>query len=55
MKFHAVQRWFPLFASLIAIGVAFDVLTRSRLSATTLLSCDGEYSDSLQAQSPRNR
>jgi S1-C subfamily serine protease len=55
MKFHAVRSWFPLFASLIAIGVAFDVLTRSRLSATTLLSCDGEYSDSLQAQSPRNR
>ncbi len=55
MKFHALQRWLPLFASLIAIGIAFDVLTRSRLSATTILACDGEYSDSLQAQSPRNR
>jgi serine protease Do len=55
MKFHVLQRWLPLFASLIAIGIAFDVLTRSRLSATTILACDGEYSDSLQAQSPRNR
>jgi serine protease Do len=55
MKFHALQRWLPLLASLIAIGIAFDVLTRSRLSATTILACDGEYSDSLQAQSPRNR
>jgi serine protease Do len=55
MKFHFVQRWVPLVASLFAIGIAFDVLTRSRLSATTVLACDGEYSDSLQAQSPRNR
>jgi len=55
MKFHALQRWLPLFASLIAIGIAFDVLTRSHLQATTILACDGEYSDSLQAQSPRNR
>jgi serine protease Do len=55
MKFHAFQRWLPLVASLVAIGVAFDVLTRSRLSATTILACDGDYSDSLQAQSPRNR
>jgi serine protease Do len=55
MKFHALQRWLPLLASLIAIGIAFDVLTRSRLQATTILACDGEYSDSLQAQTPRNR
>jgi serine protease Do len=55
MKFHGLLRWLPLFASLIAIGIAFDVLTRSRLQATTILACDGEYSDSLQAQSPRNR
>jgi serine protease Do len=40
---------------LIAIGIAFDVMTRSRLSATTALACDGEYSDSLQIQSLRNR
>jgi hypothetical protein len=39
----------------IAIGIAFDVMTRSRLSATTALACDGEYSDSLQIQSLRNR
>ena len=55
MKFRALQGWLPLFASLIAIGVAFDVLTRSRLSATTAIACDGEYSDSLQAQTPHNR
>jgi serine protease Do len=55
MKFHSVQRWLPLFAALIAIGIAFDVLTRSRLQATTGLLCDGEYSDSLQSQSLRSR
>src|SRR6266481_4049981 len=55
MKFRSIQGWLPLLATLLAIGVAFDVLTRSRLSATTILACDGEYSDSLQAQSPRNR
>src|SRR5438477_5035110 len=55
MKFRSVQGWLPLVALLIALGIAFDVLTRSRLSATTAVACDGEYSDVLQAQSPRNR
>ncbi|HEV3031530.1 MAG TPA: serine protease, partial [Polyangia bacterium] len=55
MKFRSIQGWLPLLATLLALGIAFDVLTRSRLSATTALACDGEYSDSLQAQSPRNR
>jgi S1-C subfamily serine protease len=55
MKLRAFQGWLPLFATLIVIGIAFDVLTRSRLSATTAIACDGEYSDSLQAQSQRNR
>ena len=40
---------------LIVIGLAFDVLTRSRLSATTSEACDGEYADSLQVQSVRAR
>jgi serine protease Do len=53
--FGFIRGWVPLVASLVAIGLAFDVLTRSRLSATTVLACDGEYSDSLQAQTPRNR
>ena len=59
MKLRAVasslHRWLPLLGTLIAIGIAFDVITRSRLSATTALACDGEYSDSLQIQSLRNR
>src|SRR5450432_205751 len=57
MKLRAFdfKGWLPLFATLIVIGIAFDVLTRSRLSATTAIACDGEYSDSLQAQSLRNR
>ena len=55
MKFRSIQGWLPLLATLLALGIAFDVLTRSRLSATTALACEGEYSDSLQAQSPRNR
>jgi serine protease Do len=50
-----LKSWLPLLATLIAIGIAFDVMTRSRLSATTALACDGEYSDSLQIQSLKNR
>jgi S1-C subfamily serine protease len=51
----ALHGWLPLVGMLIAIGIAFDIMTRSRLSATTALACDGEYSDSLQIQSLRNR
>src|SRR5436190_24350602 len=55
LRVGAFQGWLPLLGTLIAIGIAFDVMTRSRLSATTALACDGEYSDSLQIQSLRNR
>jgi serine protease Do len=55
LRAAAFQGWLPLLGTLIAIGIAFDVMTRSRLSATTALACDGEYSDSLQIQSLRNR
>jgi S1-C subfamily serine protease len=55
MKLRSVQSWIPLFGALVAIGIAFDVVTRSRLSATTALACDGEYADTLQAQSLRTR
>jgi S1-C subfamily serine protease len=50
-----LRRWLPLLGALIVIGIAFDVVTRSRLSATTGLACDGEYADSLQVQSVRTR
>ncbi len=51
-----VPRWMPLLlGALIVIGIAFDVVTRSRLSATTGLLCEGEYADTLQIQSPRTR
>ena len=43
-----LHRWAPLFGLLIVIGIAFDVVTRSRLNATTGLMCEGEYADSLQ-------
>ena len=53
------RRWLPstlvFLGALIVIGLAFDVLTRSRLSATTTLACDGEYADTLQVQSVRAR
>ncbi|HVZ75121.1 MAG TPA: serine protease [Polyangia bacterium] len=51
----ALQGWLPLLGTLVALGIAFDVMTRSRLSAMTAVGCDGEYADSLQAQSLRNR
>jgi serine protease Do len=51
-----VPRWMPfLLGALIVIGIAFDVVTRSRLSATTGLLCEGEYADTLQVQSARTR
>jgi serine protease Do len=51
-----VPRWLPfLLGALIVIGIGFDVATRSRLSATTSLMCEGEYADSLQIQSVRAR
>ena len=45
----------PLLGVLLVIGIAFDLVTRSRLSATTGLICEGEYADSLQVQSMRAR
>src|SRR5262245_4193806 len=54
-----MPRWMagslPLLGVLIVIGLAFDVVTRSQLSATTGLVCEGAYADSLQVQSMRTR
>jgi serine protease Do len=50
-----LPRWLPLLGALLVIGVAFDLLTRSRLSATTGVLCEGEYADTLQVQSMRSR
>jgi serine protease Do len=63
MKLNPISSWFrrwfpgslPLWASLVIIGIAFDVVTRSRLSATTGMVCEGEYADSLQVQSIHTR
>src|SRR3954471_8307615 len=55
MKFRTMKGWLPLLGALIVIGIAFDVVTRSRISATTALVCEGEYADTLQAQSLRTR
>jgi S1-C subfamily serine protease len=50
-----LPRWLPLLGALLTIGIAFDLVTRSRLSATTGVLCEGEYADSLQVQSMRAR
>jgi serine protease Do len=55
MKLRAMQGWLPLLGALIVIGVAFDLVTRSRLSATTATQCQGEYADTLEIQSPHTR
>jgi serine protease Do len=47
--------WLYLVVTLVVIGLAFDFITRSRLSATTALQCEGEYGDTLQLQSLRMR
>ncbi len=55
MKLRSLQGWVPLFASLLSIGIAFDVLTRSHLSATMTPMCEGEYADTLDVRSLRSR
>src|SRR5262245_62194886 len=59
MKFRLISgclsRWMPLLGALLVIGIAFDLVTRSRLSATTGLICEGEYADTLQVQSMKTR
>jgi len=50
-----LTRWLPLLGALIVIGIIFDLVTRSRLSATTAMMCEGEYADTLQVQSIRTR
>jgi serine protease Do len=50
-----LTRWLPLLGALIVIGIGFDLVTRSRLSASTAMMCEGEYADSLQVQSLRTR
>jgi serine protease Do len=50
-----LPHWLPLLGALIVIGIAFDLVTRSRLSATTGMICEGEYADTLQIQSVRTR
>jgi len=55
MKLRAMQGWLPLLGALIVIGLAFDVMTRSRLSATPETQCLGEYADTLQIQTPHTR
>jgi S1-C subfamily serine protease len=50
-----LPRWLPLVGTLIVIGVGFDLVTRSRLSATTGMMCEGDYADTLQVQSMRTR
>jgi len=54
------QGWLPrllpvLLGALVVIGIAFDLLTRSRLSATTGFLCQGEYADTLEVQSMHSR
>ena len=52
----SVPRWVPLLiGALVVTGIAFDVFTRSELSATTALMCEGSYADTLQVESLRAR
>jgi serine protease Do len=59
MKLRLISGWLPrslpLVGALLVIGIAFELVTRSRLSATTGLICEGEYADTLQVQSGRTR
>ena len=51
-----LPRWLPLLGALIVIGIAFDLVTRSRLSATTGDDLRGRILPTrLQVQSVRTR
>jgi len=53
---RAFVRWAPvLVGALVTVGIAFDMLARSELSATTALICEGAYADTLQVESARTR
>ena len=49
MKLRLISGWLPrslpLVGALLVIGIAFELVTRSRLSATTGLICEGEYAE----------
>ena len=52
----SVPRWVPLLiGALVVTGIAFDLFTRTELSATTALMCEGAYADTLQVESSRAR
>lgn len=55
MKLRSAQGSVVLMVALIVMGVAFDLITRSRLSATTTIPCEGEYADTFQLLGLRGR
>ena len=55
MKLRSFQGTVFLAGTLIVLVVGFDVATRSRLSATTAVQCEGAYGDTLQLLSLRAR
>jgi serine protease Do len=55
LKLRSAQGTLILIGALVVLGVAFDVMTRSRLSATTAVPCEGAYGDTFQLLSLRSR
>jgi len=55
MKLRSFQGTVFLAGTLIVLVVGFDIATRSRLSATTAVQCEGAYGDTLQLLSLRAR
>jgi len=55
MKLRSAQGTVVLAVTLVVLVVGLDLLTRSRLSATTAVECEGAYGDALQLMSLRAR
>lgn len=55
MRLRSAEGSVALVVTLLVLGIAFDLVTRSRLSATTSSQCEGEYADTLMLLSSRGR
>jgi len=55
VRLRSAQGSLLLVVALVILVVVFDLVTRSRLSATPTVPCEGDYADTFQLLGPRGR